>query len=305
MGSIQSPLQPQPSPSTTLPSTTTSSTPLSILITGGASGIGLALCTHFALSPVPIHITVLDINPSLFPTLTSSIPLSNPKSTLTFLQCDVSSWSSQAAAFKSTYARVGRIDIVFANAGISKDAVLIPPSNSLESSLDEPQEPNLANVGVNLNGAIYTVKLGIHYLLRNTPTLINGVPSRGELICTASNAGIYAFPIAPVYSATKAGVIALVRSLAVPLKAYDIQINALAPAVLETNIAPDKALFERMILTPMSTLTRGVEGWVGNRRRTGEVCEVHGEGFTVRAVCDFVDEDSRRNLEEFSRLGYA
>jgi len=56
--------------------------------------------------------------------------------------------------------------------------------------------------------------------------------SRGLIICTASNAGLYPFPIAPVYAATKAGVIGLVRSLAKPFSEVNIQINALAPAVL-------------------------------------------------------------------------
>lgn len=56
--------------------------------------------------------------------------------------------------------------------------------------------------------------------------------SRGLVVCTASNAGLYPFPIAPVYAATKAGVIGLVRSLARPYTEANIQINALAPAVL-------------------------------------------------------------------------
>jgi hypothetical protein len=49
------------------------------------------------------------------------------------------------------------------------------------------------------------------------------------------------------------------RDWALPLSKHNIRINALAPAVLETNIAPDKALFRSMILTPMSTLCKGVD----------------------------------------------
>lgn len=59
-----------------------------------------------------------------------------------------------------------------------------------------------------------------------------GESSRGNIICTASNAGLYAFPVSPLYAASKAGVIGLVRSTAPILERQKIQINALAPAVL-------------------------------------------------------------------------
>lgn len=51
-------------------------------------------------------------------------------------------------------------------------------------------------------------------------------------MCTASNAGLYPFAMAPMYAATKSGVIGLVRSLAKPMELEKIQINALAPAVV-------------------------------------------------------------------------
>lgn len=72
------------------------------------------------------------------------------------------------------------------------------------------------------------VQLAIHYLAKNE---LSG-SSKGLIVCTASNAGLYPFPIAPIYSATKHGVVGLVRSLARPLEAESIRINALAPAVI-------------------------------------------------------------------------
>lgn len=64
------------------------------------------------------------------------------------------------------------------------------------------------------------------------PISNNGIQSKGTIICTASNAGLYSFPIAPIYAATKSGVIGLVRGLARGLEKESIQINALAPAVI-------------------------------------------------------------------------
>ena len=73
----------------------------------------------------------------------------------------------------------------------------------------------------------------------------------------------------------------------------------------ETNIAPDKALFKDMILTPFSTLTRGVEQFVNDPEITGAIAEIHGTSVTLRPPPDVVDEDSATNLEVFWNLGYA
>jgi NAD(P)-dependent dehydrogenase (short-subunit alcohol dehydrogenase family) len=73
--------------------------------------------------------------------------------------------------------------------------------------------------------------------------------SRGLIICTASNAGLYPFPIAPLYATSKYGVIGLVRSLAKPLAKHGIQINALAPAVLgksKSNFSPQSQMVDKI-----------------------------------------------------------
>lgn len=72
------------------------------------------------------------------------------------------------------------------------------------------------------------VKLATHYISKND----GSSGSKGLIVCTASNAGLYPFPMAPIYAATKHGVIGLVRSLARSLEAEKIRINALAPAVI-------------------------------------------------------------------------
>ena len=77
---------------------------------------------------------------------------------------------------------------------------------------------------------LLAVKLATHYFQKNVPGPSTGL--KGTIICTASNAGLYPFPTAPLYAASKAGVIGLVRSLGPLLERSNIQINALAPAVL-------------------------------------------------------------------------
>lgn len=150
--------------------------------------------------------------------------------------------------------------------------------------------------------------------------------NKGLIICTASNAGLYPLPTAPLYAASKSGVIGLVRSTAQLVESRGVRINALAPAVLgmviylapenlgardadikgtETNIAPSKDLFKHMIVTPMETLIRGVDQFVKDDTLSGVVAEIHGDKVTLRPPHEFVDEDTRKNIEMFWTLGYA
>lgn len=61
---------------------------------------------------------------------------------------------------------------------------------------------------------------------------VSPASSRGSIICTASDAALYPFPVGPIYSAAKAGVATLVRSTAPILEHHKIQINAIVPAAL-------------------------------------------------------------------------
>ncbi|KAJ5110040.1 hypothetical protein N7532_002685 [Penicillium argentinense] len=255
----------------------------SIVVTGGASGIGLGITRHF-ISQSDTHITILDINPATGKHTLEQLRAEFPSAGISFEECDVSSWESQAAVFKKIHSEKGRIDIVFANAGITEKGSLLPVKDDSE----EPSKPNLATLNVNFVGCVYTVQLAIHYIAKNTTTK----SSKGLIVCTASNAGLYPFPMAPMYSATKHGVVGLVRSLSRTLAVERIRINALAPAVIETNIAPSSDLFKSMVLTPMSTATRAVAQLVEDESLTGQIAELHGEQVTFSEPPAYVDEDT-------------
>lgn len=208
---------------------------------GGASGIGLGITKHF-ITQADTHITILDINPTTGAQTLNELRSEFPSAGVSFEECDVSSWESQATVFEKIYNQRGRIDIVFANAGITEKGSFLPA----QSESGGPIKPNLATLNVNLIGCIYckfslrtilhqlsshfwiAVQLAIHYMAKNETTGF----SNGLIVCTASNAGLYSFPMAPMYSATKHGVVGLVRSLSRILEARKIRINALAPAVI-------------------------------------------------------------------------
>ncbi|KAK3313952.1 hypothetical protein B0H66DRAFT_567447 [Apodospora peruviana] len=271
----------------------------SAIVTGGASGIGLAMSRHFASQGH--RVAILDVDTNSGPQIAAYVAAEYPYSTVSFKKCDVTSWDEQAAVFKEVYEEHGgRLEIVMANAGVSEQGA----TTAVHLDEDSPSPPRLTVLNINLIGTIYTVKLALHYMSKNKPGEAPGSKG-GSIICTASNAGLYPFPVAPLYGVSKAGVINLVQSLPKLISKSNIRINALAPAVLDTNIAPDKSLFANMVVTPMSTLIRGVSEFIDNPSVTGAVAEIHGDNVTIRPPHEYVDEDTEKNMNEFWRLGYA
>ena len=216
----------------------------SVIVTGGGSGIGLAMSRHFASEGHSV--AIFDVNQEAGARIASKLSSEFPDAEVTFRKCDVSSWEDQAAAFKDVYEKRGSIDIVMANAGISEQG----STTAIDLREEQPTEPKLGALKVNLVGVVYcmfsqvtrpsqsspgltlsptAVKLASHYMNKKKDA---NSASRGLIVCTASNAGLYPFPVAPLYATSKFGVIGLVRSLALPLQRHGIQINGLAPAVL-------------------------------------------------------------------------
>jgi NAD(P)-dependent dehydrogenase (short-subunit alcohol dehydrogenase family) len=144
---------------------------------------------------------------------------------------------------------------------------------------------------------------------------------KGSIICTASNAGIYPFPIAPMYGTSKHAVVGAVRSLAKPLEADGIRINGICPNVIgippffvrfakllrratATGLA-DNNLFSSMTLTPISLAVDAVRELATNTQLMGVTAEISGNKYTFREQPEWVDEISRTNFEQFWKLGYA
>ncbi|GAA6054833.1 hypothetical protein JCM3770_004096 [Rhodotorula araucariae] len=260
--------------------------PLTALITGGASGIGLGVTRALLASPSPrYNVLIADLSAAAFPAVLASLGTEavDVAARVECVQADVTRHEELARAFDKARRRrtgwSGRVDVVCAIAGISQ--VFTDPEGKdpfLRSArLDEAGQaapPNLKVIDVNLAGVLNTVHLAIAHF-RSQDKGRDGV--RGRIVCAGSTASIYPFPNESLYGAAKHGVLGTVRSLAPTLLPEGIHINAIAPSLVETNIGNPEAfaaLRRDGLLTPMETIVRAVDALVApSSPLTGQILE--------------------------------
>lgn len=185
------------------------------IVTGGNSGIGLAIARRFVDEGASVAIFGRDEA-----TLEEAADEFGP-SCIT-VQGDASDPADLERLAEETAKAFGGIDIVVVNAGIFEFG---PIADMDVESFDRTSD-------VNFRGAFFTVQAALPYL---------GDGSSVVLVTSGSN--LVGLPDAPVYAATKAAVRSLARSLAADLKSNGIRVNALSPGFVDTPI------FERTGIT--------------------------------------------------------
>ena len=178
------------------------------LITGGTTGIGLATAKLFLQEGARVAITGQDAGRV---TEAGSILGSNAIA----IRADVSSASEMAAVAVRLKAEFGGLDIIFANAGIAKP---MPFADVDDTNID-------TQIGVNLKGVIYTIQKMLP-ILRNP----------ASIILTSTTLTEQGFAGMSVYSATKAAVRSLARTLSAELVGQGVRVNVISPGPIETPI---------------------------------------------------------------------
>jgi len=131
----------------------------------------------------------------------------------------------------------GRVDIVVANAGISgADSVFL---GNIEA--EEPEEPKMKILEVNLVGVLYSIKLALHYFRRQT-ALNKGDPLDQVLVLQGSLAGYLDLPGALQYSAAKFGLRGMMRDLRRTEHVHNIRVNYIGPWFIPTKILSKAAI---------------------------------------------------------------
>lgn len=186
------------------------------LVTGGNGGIGLAFAK--GLMKAGAHVAIWGRNETKNAGALSELRSIGGEAEA--FVCDVTRSESIAAAFDATIKRFGQIDSCFANAG----------GSGARGLLHELSEQDWSDVvDLNLNSVVNTYKPVINQLIER------GAP--GKLVVTSSIAAHLGIGNGVGYSATKAAVSGLTRALAVELGRAGIQVNAVLPGFIETEMS--------------------------------------------------------------------
>jgi 3-oxoacyl-[acyl-carrier protein] reductase len=189
-----------------------------VIVTGGTRGIGKAVASGFAAAGAQVILTGRDAT-------TAQAVAAELDGDVQGLELDVANVESVQKFFAEALERLGGLDILVANAGITRDKLVM-------ALKDEDWDDVL---GTNLRGAFLCVREAIRPMIRNRG---------GRIIGVSSVIGLTGNPGQGNYAASKAGLIGLMKSLAQEVASRNITVNAVAPGMIETDMSanlPEKA----------------------------------------------------------------
>jgi NAD(P)-dependent dehydrogenase (short-subunit alcohol dehydrogenase family) len=181
-----------------------------VLITGAASGIGRATAERLASEGASLF--CVDVQPRGLEEAVGAIRAADGKAVA--YACDLADPAAPSAAVAAALKALGKLDVLCNIAGIVR--------------MDKTHELELADwnrvIAINLTATFLMCKAAIPHLLER----------RGNIVNTASTAGIQGMPWGAAYGSSKAGVIGLTRALAVEYGKLGLRVNAICPGSIET-----------------------------------------------------------------------
>jgi 3-oxoacyl-[acyl-carrier protein] reductase len=193
------------------------------LVTGGASGIGAGICGRFHHEGATV--IVVDRDGEGAAKTSAALPGSS------VLELDIASSDAVGRAFDQVLAQFGRIDVVVHSAGVddpttkAKVGEHFAAGSPLEitSTLSDAQWDRM--IAVNLSGTFYVLRASLRAMLPR---------QSGSIVLVSSLAGVSGSAGLPHYSASKAGVLGLMQSVAKEVGDRNIRVNAITPGAVDT-----------------------------------------------------------------------
>jgi 3-oxoacyl-[acyl-carrier protein] reductase len=223
-----------------------------VLVTGGTRGIGLACARAFSAQGDRVAVT----------------HRTDPVEGVLSVPCDVSSAADVDAAFKTVEDQLGKVEVLVANAGITRDNLLLRMSD----------EDFTTVIDTNLTGVFRAVKRAVPGMLR---------ARKGRIVMISSVVGLLGSAGQVNYAASKSGLVGLTRSLVRELGGRDITANVVAPGFVQTDMTAGLSADRRdeiMRLVPLGRMASaeeiaGVVTWLASEAAayiTGAVIPVDG-----------------------------
>ena len=223
-----------------------------VLVTGGTRGIGLACARAFAAAGDRVAVT----------------HRASPVDGFVSVRCDVSSSDDVNAAFSEVEAALGKVSVVIANAGVTRDNLVLRMTDDDFTSV----------VNTNLGGAFRVVKRALPSMLR---------ARHGRIVLISSVVGMLGSGGQVNYAASKSGLVGLARSLVREVGSRDITANVVAPGFVETDMTaglPEARREEVLRAVPLGRMASaeeiaGVVQWLASDAAsyvTGAVIPVDG-----------------------------
>jgi NAD(P)-dependent dehydrogenase (short-subunit alcohol dehydrogenase family) len=187
------------------------------IVTGAASSIGMGRAFALAFAKEGADVVVCDIKDGIQERAKEIEQLGRKAIAI---KTDVSKSSDVSQMMETTVKTFGKIDILVNNAGMREE-----PAKPIQDITEEEWD---AIHAVNLRGMFLCIKYAVPHMIKQT---------YGKIINIASIFGQVAFPGYGAYCASKGGVVNLTRALALELAPHKINVNAIGPGVIETELS--------------------------------------------------------------------
>lgn len=196
-----------------------------VVVTGGNGGIGLGMAE--AMARAGADVCVWGTNPAK--NAAAEARLAETGRRVAALRCDVRDEHEVAAAFAETVRRFGKVDSLFANAGVSGYTRFV------DMSLAEWRDV----LSVNLDGAFLCLREAARHLIDRG--------EGGSLVAVSSVSTIHGAPAMEHYAASKGGLLAMMKGLAVELARHSIRCNTIVPGWTVTDLVTPMTANERFM----------------------------------------------------------
>ncbi len=233
-----------------------------VIVTGGGSGIGEAICRRF--DDEGAHVAVLDIRTE---------PAERVSGELTHesvaIEADVRDSRAVDAAVDSVVERFGRLDVLVNNAGIAGGDEAVRAGQRLAQRVREASSGRVetqmeATVGITDDQFRLMIETHLFGTFNCTRAALRHMTERGggAIVNVGSRCGQEGCMMLPHYSAAKGGIHALTRAVAQDVAAQGVRVNAVAPGFVETPIndfLPEEAIAAAVAATPIERVGTAAE----------------------------------------------